>query len=150
MRASTDVGRQIRNAFQTAVAIAKYEAKAKNRQRERSDDKLHLELSDKQFRKVASIAEQFDEYLNELHGKNEADLAKKDKTWVDSKDAEGQKDGRKASRDWDRSESRERERRGKRKWNESLNDSEDSDGSDESEYWSKKKADRRGRRRSRS
>lgn len=147
MRASTDVGRQIRNAFQTAVAIAKYEAKAKNRQRERPDEKLHLELSDKQFRKVASIAEQFDEYLNELHGKNDADLAKSDKTWVDSKDAAGQKDGRKASRDWDRSESEEEEGRRKRKWNESLYDSEDSD---ESEHWSKKKADRRGGRRSRS
>ena len=69
---------------------------------------------------------------------------------MDSKDAEGQKDGRKVSRDWDWSELRERERRGKRKWNESLNNSEDSDESDKLEYWSKKKADRRGRRRSRS
>jgi len=150
VRASNNTSRQIRNAFQTAVAIAKYEAKARNRQRGLSDDNLHIELSDKQFRKVASIAEQFDEYLNDLHGKNEADLAKSDKTWVDGKDVERQKEGRKASRDRDRSESRGRYGRGKRKRNDSLDDSEDSDESDDLEYRSKRGYRRGGQRRSQS
>lgn len=148
VRAATNVGRQIRNAFQTAVAIAKYEAKARNQERNRSEDRLHIQLSDKQFRKVASIAEQFEEYLNELHGKNEADLARKEKTWVDGKDNEGQKGGKKSSWDW--SESEERERRRKRKRNDNPDYSEDSDESNESDSWSKKKADRRRWRRSRS
>ncbi|KAI0885474.1 P-loop containing nucleoside triphosphate hydrolase protein [Annulohypoxylon maeteangense] len=50
-------GRQIRNAFQTAIAIAKYEAK---------DSNEPPTLTVKHFRKVAKTAKEFDQYLMEL------------------------------------------------------------------------------------
>jgi hypothetical protein len=43
--ASINTGRQIRNAFQTAVAIAKYEAKEDREKSQRPHDKLHLNLT---------------------------------------------------------------------------------------------------------
>ncbi|KAF4973363.1 hypothetical protein FSARC_341 [Fusarium sarcochroum] len=59
-------GRQIRNAFQTAIAIANYETNQKN----------NMVLGAKQFEKVAKIARRFDEYLQKVYrGKNDAQLA---------------------------------------------------------------------------
>ncbi|KAI0544468.1 P-loop containing nucleoside triphosphate hydrolase protein [Xylaria curta] len=61
-------GRQIRNAFQTAIAIAKFDAKQKG---------MEVVLRAEHFKKVAKSAVDFDLYLNELHkGKDEAQLAR--------------------------------------------------------------------------
>ncbi|KAI1479345.1 P-loop containing nucleoside triphosphate hydrolase protein [Daldinia eschscholtzii] len=61
-------GRQIRNAFQTATAIANYEA--------RSEGKA-LEIRKEHFAKVAESAIDFDQYLKELSlGKDDSQLAR--------------------------------------------------------------------------
>ncbi len=61
-------GRQIKNAFQTAIALAEFDAN-KNSGR----PLLGLE----HFKVVAQVSEDFDDYLNRVHGGNEADLAKR-------------------------------------------------------------------------
>lgn len=71
--------RQIRNAFQTAIAIATYEAKEANGcQHGESNDKAVIpKLSVAHFKKVAKSARQFDRYLNSVNsGKSESDLAR--------------------------------------------------------------------------
>ncbi|KAI8962532.1 P-loop containing nucleoside triphosphate hydrolase protein [Daldinia sp. FL1419] len=61
-------GRQIRNAFQTAIAIANYEA--------RTQGKI-LEIGKRHFAKVAKRAIEFDGYLKELSlGKDDSQLAR--------------------------------------------------------------------------
>ncbi|KAI1172358.1 P-loop containing nucleoside triphosphate hydrolase protein [Nemania sp. FL0916] len=61
-------GRQIRNAFQTAIAIAKYDGKEKN---------MEVILRAEHFKKVAKSAVAFDQYLTEIYsGKDEAQLAR--------------------------------------------------------------------------
>lgn len=58
--------RQIRNAFQTAIAIANYE----------TNQNHDVVLGAQQFRQVANIARRFDEYLQNVYrGKNDAQLA---------------------------------------------------------------------------
>lgn len=61
-------GRQIRNAFQTAIAIAKYEAKSQNR--------VPILVAN-HFEEVADTAKEFDSYLWELvQEKDDAQLAR--------------------------------------------------------------------------
>ncbi|KAL8953130.1 MAG: hypothetical protein Q9222_001013 [Ikaeria aurantiellina] len=61
-------GRQIKNAFQTAIALAEFDA---NERGGRSVLKLE------NFKVVARASRDFDDYLSRLHGGNEADLAKR-------------------------------------------------------------------------
>ncbi|KAL9606341.1 MAG: hypothetical protein Q9179_000467 [Wetmoreana sp. 5 TL-2023] len=61
-------GRQIKNAFQTAVALAEFDANKRQ-------GKAVLTLE--HFKVVAKASEDFDEYLCRVHGGNEADLAKR-------------------------------------------------------------------------
>ncbi|KAL9018868.1 MAG: hypothetical protein Q9185_003839 [Variospora sp. 1 TL-2023] len=63
-------GRQIKNAFQTAIALAEFDA---NRNAGRRKPVLSLE----HFKVVAQVSEDFDDYLVRVHGGNEADLAKR-------------------------------------------------------------------------
>ncbi|KAL8757382.1 MAG: hypothetical protein Q9199_002259 [Rusavskia elegans] len=60
-------GRQIKNAFQTAIALAEFEANKK----EARKPVLKLE----HFEIVARASEDFDDYLCRVHGGTEADLA---------------------------------------------------------------------------
>lgn len=61
--------RQIRNAFQTAVALAAFDA----RHNKRTNDFI---LGKEQFTRVAAAAEEFDRYLLSLsQGKNDSQLA---------------------------------------------------------------------------
>ncbi|KAL8658229.1 MAG: hypothetical protein Q9226_001166 [Calogaya cf. arnoldii] len=60
-------GRQIKNAFQTAIALAEFDAKKK----EAAKPVLALE----HFEIVARASEDFDDYLSRVHGGTEADLA---------------------------------------------------------------------------
>ena len=61
-------GRQIKNAFQTAIALAEFDAK-------KSQGRPVLALE--HFKVVAQASEDFDDYLCRLHGGTEADLAKR-------------------------------------------------------------------------
>ncbi|KAL8731234.1 MAG: hypothetical protein Q9181_004362 [Wetmoreana brouardii] len=61
-------GRQIKKAFQTAVALAEFDANKRQ-------GKAVLALE--HFKVVAKASEDFDEYLCRVHGGNEADLAKR-------------------------------------------------------------------------
>ncbi|KAL8836140.1 MAG: hypothetical protein Q9170_003033 [Blastenia crenularia] len=61
-------GRQIKNAFQTAIALAEFDANERG-----GRPVLGLE----HFKVVAQASEDFDDYLFRVHGGNEADLAKR-------------------------------------------------------------------------
>ena len=62
-------GRQIKNAFQTAIALAEFDAKTENRSKPI--------LSTKHFEVVARASEGFDYYLSMIHGAD-ADRAKRE------------------------------------------------------------------------
>ncbi len=62
-------GRQIKNAFQTAIALAEFDAKTENRSKPT--------LSTKHFEVVARASEGFDYYLSMIHGAD-ADRAKRE------------------------------------------------------------------------
>ncbi|CUS14986.1 unnamed protein product [Tuber aestivum] len=73
-------GRQIRNAFQTAIALAEFDAKkaAVKAGVEGAEDMIHppAKLTRQKFVKVAKASKDFDEYLKEVYsGLNDADLA---------------------------------------------------------------------------
>ncbi|KAJ5613894.1 hypothetical protein N7528_007548 [Penicillium herquei] len=71
-------GRQIRNAFQTAVALAAFDAKRNKRPKD-------LILGKEQFVRVAAAAEEFDRYLLSLsQGKNDSQLAEEHRWRVDN------------------------------------------------------------------
>ncbi|KAJ5537845.1 hypothetical protein N7494_007324 [Penicillium frequentans] len=71
-------GRQIRNAFQTAVALAAFDA----RKNKRPNDII---LGKEQFTRVAAAAEEFDRYLNSLsQGKNDSQLAEEHRWRADN------------------------------------------------------------------
>lgn len=61
-------GRQIKNAFQTAIALAEFNANKKQ-------EKPVLDLA--QFKVVAQVSEKFEDYIDGVHGGNEADLAQR-------------------------------------------------------------------------
>lgn len=61
-------GRQIKNAFQTAIALAEFDANKKA-----GRPVLGLE----HFKVVAKVSEDFEDYLCRVHGGREADLAKR-------------------------------------------------------------------------
>ncbi|KAL8726302.1 MAG: hypothetical protein Q9166_006804 [cf. Caloplaca sp. 2 TL-2023] len=61
-------GRQIKNAFQTAIALAEFDANKKQGR---------AVLALEHFKVVAKASEDFDEYLCRVHGGYEADLAKR-------------------------------------------------------------------------
>ncbi|KAL8640750.1 MAG: hypothetical protein Q9228_002361 [Teloschistes exilis] len=65
-------GRQIKNAFQTAIALAEFDANQRHRG---GGGKPVLRLE--YFKVVAQAAEDFDDYLYGLHGGTEGDLAKR-------------------------------------------------------------------------
>ncbi|PWW77821.1 hypothetical protein C7212DRAFT_342460 [Tuber magnatum] len=73
-------GRQIRNAFQTAIALAEFDARkaAIKAGVEGAEDMIHppAKLTRQKFVKVAKASKDFDEYLKEVYsGLNDADLA---------------------------------------------------------------------------
>ena len=72
--AETWNGRQIRNAFQTAIALAEHEAYINGGK---------PELTDRQFRKVAKASSEFDKYLRMTHGRSESQLAENAKLRID-------------------------------------------------------------------
>ncbi|KAK0510391.1 hypothetical protein JMJ35_006823 [Cladonia borealis] len=67
-------GRQIRNAFQTAIALAEYEIHKLKERFELTNPKPRLEVG--QFEKVAEASRHFDEYIKVTLGSAEEDLAR--------------------------------------------------------------------------
>lgn len=63
-------GRQIRNAFQTSIALADFEASD-------SADKVPT-MTKKHFAKLGKAAAEFDEYLESVHGMDEDKMARRD------------------------------------------------------------------------
>ena len=75
-------GRQIRNAFQTASALAEYEARENNKRKKARSVKtgeafipIDPELHVKHFKEIARASYEFDEYISETKGFTEAELA---------------------------------------------------------------------------
>lgn len=58
--------------FQTAIALAKWEAKGKAAD---SGTSQSMKLTASQFKRVAEASNGFDDYLRDTHGKHEADRA---------------------------------------------------------------------------
>lgn len=73
-------GRQIRNAFQTAVALAEFKAKNLNEERDDMSPKTSPRLTVDHFKLLARASTQFSEYLRETHGDDEDERAMLDKT----------------------------------------------------------------------
>ncbi|CCF35661.1 hypothetical protein CH063_01351 [Colletotrichum higginsianum] len=65
-------GRQIRNAFQTAIALVEYQDMSKDA------DEPKPSLGKKQFKSVAQGSREFDDYLYSVLGSTEADGARQD------------------------------------------------------------------------
>ena len=62
-------GRQIRNAFQAATALAKFSTKeAESAAKDEKTTPAHVKLRVKDFKLVAAASVGFDEYLSSLHG----------------------------------------------------------------------------------
>ena len=63
-------GRQIRNAFQTAIALAEYEFQETCRECEQTGDKppFRPKLKDRHFKAVAKTSAEFDDYLQSVMG----------------------------------------------------------------------------------
>lgn len=70
--ADSQCNRQIRNAFQTAIAIATYDA---GQRRGGKDDAVPV-LDSTQFERVAKSAKQFDKYLKKVSMYSDAQIAK--------------------------------------------------------------------------
>lgn len=72
-------GRQIRNAFQTAVALSEFEAKKLNAKGFDRSSRRSPVLTTDHFKKLARASAQFSEYLRETHGDDEDERAVLDK-----------------------------------------------------------------------
>jgi hypothetical protein len=83
-------GRQIRNAFQTAIALAEFDVK------EDQEGERQAVMGKKQFKIIADASVQFDDYLFNVHGQaTEADKARKEQVRWDHEIEE--RPGRKAN-----------------------------------------------------
>ncbi|KAJ8113299.1 hypothetical protein ONZ43_g5184 [Nemania bipapillata] len=116
-----ELKRQIRNAFQTAIAIAIYNSKQTS-----SNDNGDIPILDaSQFKMVARSAKQFDKYLKEASAHTDADFAKfareRDDQYPSSSEDE-EKDSKKLSR-------KRRKSSKKRKWRGRDRSDDDSEGS---------------------
>jgi len=76
--------RQIRNAFQTAIALAEFETTEKNDKHDIHHKQHHVELSREHFATVARASAEFDTYLKStLGGQTESDIARLEQTRMD-------------------------------------------------------------------
>lgn len=83
-------GRQIRNAFQTALALAESEAKKKRSAKTpEKAKKVRTILEPKHFKAVLDASHQFDQYMEELFRKTEAGRAKETGIRLDDFQAKG-------------------------------------------------------------
>lgn len=80
--------RQIRNAFQTAIALAEFRAaEEQEKQKDPKGSKIRVELNIEHFKIVADASKDFDDYLQQtLGGQTEADMARHENIRVDDYD----------------------------------------------------------------
>ncbi|PQE28829.1 aaa family atpase protein [Rutstroemia sp. NJR-2017a BBW] len=127
-------GRQIRNAFQTVLALAEFDSKNKN-----GESKKFL-VSKRHFRIVANASVQFNEYLMATHGADEDRIAKRETmravTYSPSSNVVYRAD------DQDDSDSSMEENEDS---SEGSGDDSDSDESDESDSRKRKSASKKGK-----
>ncbi|KAI0193584.1 hypothetical protein EV127DRAFT_360831 [Xylaria flabelliformis] len=71
-------GRQIRNAFQTVLALSEFKAKGKKNKSKNSDKQANPVVKLRYFKVVANAMNQFNEYLKATHGYDEDRVAKRD------------------------------------------------------------------------
>ena len=70
-------GRQIRNAFQTAIALSEHEAHVNGG---------NPELTERHFREIAKASSEFDKYLRLTHGRSESQMAEASRIRTDNPD----------------------------------------------------------------
>lgn len=75
-------GRQIRNAFQTALALAEFETQKARRKKKAEEDSV-VTISAKHFQTIALASREFDEYLQQTHGRTEENQAQYDRMRVE-------------------------------------------------------------------
>jgi hypothetical protein len=123
----TQRSRQIRNALQTAIALAEYEA-GEEVTKYGDKHKPQVELSSTHFQVVADASHNFDMYLRStLGGATEADVARREMTRVDDFDMDKSREGGR-----DDYEGKRRTSKKKSKKNETSDSSDDlSEGSEE-------------------
>ncbi|KAI9856752.1 MAG: hypothetical protein M1813_008789 [Trichoglossum hirsutum] len=115
-------GRQIRNAFQTVVALADYKSKGST-----------LILHRSHFEKVAEASKEFDEYLTEVYqGQTESKRAERERSRFDDYPDRPRGDLPPAYTTQRRTGAATRRRRAKPTKEETDNDTDESDESDES------------------
>ena len=78
-------GRQIRNAVQTATALAEFESQGKTP----SEDCLRPRLTVEHLKIVFNVLSQFDAYLEDLYGANTMQLAKSEGLRADEHNSQG-------------------------------------------------------------
>jgi hypothetical protein len=61
-------GRQIRNAFQSALAMAEYEARKAAQKKGKNEDDCQVVLGRSQFETIAKTVRNFDKYIEETLG----------------------------------------------------------------------------------
>ncbi|KAI1753757.1 hypothetical protein F4782DRAFT_545533 [Xylaria castorea] len=71
-------GRQIRNAFQTVLALSEFQARGKKNKSKNPDKQANPVVKLRYFMVVANAATQFNEYLKATHGYDEDRVAKRD------------------------------------------------------------------------
>ncbi|RYC63068.1 hypothetical protein CHU98_g3163 [Xylaria longipes] len=71
-------GRQIRNAFQTVLALSEFQARGKKKKSKNHDKQANPVVKLRYFKVVANAATQFNEYLKATHGYDEERVAKRD------------------------------------------------------------------------
>ncbi|KAI0451497.1 hypothetical protein F5B21DRAFT_516664 [Xylaria acuta] len=71
-------GRQIRNAFQTVLALSEFHARGKKHKSKNQDKQANPVVKLRYFMVVANAATQFNEYLKAAHGYDEERVAKRD------------------------------------------------------------------------
>ncbi|KAH7080232.1 hypothetical protein BKA63DRAFT_550873 [Paraphoma chrysanthemicola] len=81
-------GRQIRNAFQTAIALAEFRAaEEQEKQKDPEVGKIRVQLNKEHFQTVADASKDFDDYLQQTAGgQTEADIARQEHIRVDDYD----------------------------------------------------------------
>ncbi|KAI0556067.1 hypothetical protein F4679DRAFT_520938 [Xylaria curta] len=71
-------GRQIRNAFQSVLALSEFQARGKKNKSKNPDKQANPVVKLRYFKVVANTTTQFNEYLKATHGYNEERVAKRD------------------------------------------------------------------------
>lgn len=107
-------GRQIRNAFQTAMALTEFKAKQSLGKKAGSSQKPPL-LETEHFKLLAATSAQFSEYLRVTHGDDEEEEDSSSASEKSESESDNDNDAKSESSDESESEESEHERRARSK-----------------------------------